>query len=113
MCLIDLEPCEVWEERLYRARIPHACNCCRRAIRPGLRYMQVFMVFEGEANTERCCLPCWRANGIFADAHEGMRCTPSSFVDALRECIDENEPGVGQWKRMLRRIRARVPEVMT
>ena len=109
MCYIDLEPCEVWQTSLYRARKEHRCDTCSRIIRPGLRYMRVFAVFEGQASTDRSCLPCWRAGGIFADAHDGMRCTPSSLVDMIRECIDENDEGVGQWKRMLRRIQARTP----
>lgn len=109
MCFIDLEPCEVWQEHIYRAAKAHMCGCCGRTIRPGLRYVQIFLVLEGEADTERSCLPCWRANGVFAHAHDGMRCTPSSFVDMLHGCIDENEEGVGQWKRMLRRIEARRP----
>lgn len=111
MCYIDLEPCEVWQEAIQRAKKPHQCDTCGRPIPAGIRYAKVFMVFEGEPGTEKACLPCWRAGGVFAEAHEGMRCTPASLVDMLLSCIDENDEGVGQWKRMLNRIRKRTPAV--
>ena len=109
MCYIDLEPCEVWQEHTYRARKAHTCGCCGRTIQPGLRYVHIFLVFEGDASFERSCLPCWHANGAFADAHDGMRCTPSSLVETIAACIDEGDEGAAQWKRMLRRIEARRP----
>lgn len=110
MCSIDLEPCEVWNESIQRAKKEHTCACCGRIVKSGHRYAKVFMVFEGQATTERSCLPCWRAGGVFADAHDGMRCTPGSLEDMIVECIDEGDEGVGQWKRMLTRIRARYPK---
>ena len=110
MCSIDLEPCTVWSETLQRAAREHRCGTCERTIPVGHRYARVFMVFEGEAGTERSCLPCWRDGGVFADAHEEMRCTPESLVDMIRECIDENDEGVAQWKRMLKRIERRMPK---
>lgn len=109
MCYIDLDPCEVWVEQFYRAAKPHKCDTCGREIPKGRRYARIFMIFEGEPGTERACLPCFRAGGIFADAHDNMRPTPASLVEMLDQCIDENDEGVGQWKRMRARIRKRTP----
>lgn len=113
MCYIDLDPCDVWRESIQKAAKVHVCDTCRRQIQSGRRYATVFMVFEGQASSEKSCLPCWRAGGAFADAHDGMRCTPGSLVDMLLECIDENDEGVGQWKRMLNRIRKRGEKAVT
>jgi hypothetical protein len=106
MCYVDLEPCEVWEERHRKARRQHRCSCCRRAIQPGEQYLVHFSVFEGNAETQKCCAECERDRQTFADAHGGTLCQPSFLPEMLGNCIGDEPESEADWRPMLDRIRA-------
>jgi hypothetical protein len=92
VCSIDLEPCEVWNERERTARKVHRCGSCGGAIRKGARYLCTFYVFEGTARAEKSCATCARVADRFADEH-GTKPTPESLRPMLDECIaNEDEP---------------------
>ncbi len=108
MCFVDLEPCEVWRETERKARKPHRCSCCRGTIPAGDEYLVHFSVFQGDATSEKMCLPCRDDRKAFADAHEGTLCTPSFLREMVAECVSEDEDGDGaKWAAMLARIKAR------
>ena len=109
MCYIDLEPCEVWEERERKARKEHRCSCCHGAILAGQVYLVHFSVFEGTATSGKMCTACRDDRATFAADHDGTLCTPSYFPQMLRECIGEffDEADAAHWKAMLGRINGR------
>lgn len=102
MCVIELEPCEVWTvTKIKRARLPHECGCCGRTIEPGQGYTGVFSIFEGDRNYEKSCAQCWAAQEAFADAHAGTIGQPSGFTDLLDECmLDGDEETETRWRPM-------------
>lgn len=107
MCFVDLEPCEVWEERHRKARKVHRCSCCGRAISPGERYLVHFSVFQGDPTSEKCCAACEADRQKFADAHGGTLCTPGWLPNMLRSCIGEDPDSEETWAPMLKSIRSR------
>lgn len=106
MCYVDLEPCEVWDERERKACKSHKCNCCGGAIRPGEMYLVHFSVFEGLPNSEKMCGPCRDDRKEFADAHDGTLCQPHHLWEMVSGCIGEgfDEGDDEKWKAMLARI---------
>ena len=52
------EYCEVFEVSHRKARKHHKCSACDGPIRPGDRYVNVFTVFQGDAETIKRCLRC-------------------------------------------------------
>lgn len=106
MCVIDLEPCEVWRETKCKARKVHRCSCCRRAILPGEEYLQHFSVFEGDPTSAKCCAECERDRLEFARAHDGSLCTPGCLDMMLDGCIEEEPETEPRWGPMLARIEA-------
>lgn len=120
MCDIDLEPAEVWKETTRKARKDHQCRCCKRTIRKGEEYVVVFSIFEGEADSQKCCAHCDKERHDFA-AHDGHCLSmPSHFREMLSDCIgdsyrsyDDDEPiydaETVAWIDMRDRIEARRP----
>lgn len=107
MCMIELEPCEVWVEKTLRARKDHQCSACQGHIGKGQSYSTHFSVFEGDATYEKICAACFVDRKEFGAAH-GMLCTPGSFENFLRDCIaDGDEESERKWKPMLERLEAR------
>lgn len=108
MCVIDLEPCEVWSEKERTARKAHSCSCCGSAIHPGQRYLDHFSVYDGSATLQKACLPCRDDRKEFADEHDGMICNPGYFMEMLGDCITDEEPeSDAKWSPMLDRITSR------
>ncbi len=107
MCeLGHFEPCTIWDERTHKARKPHVCSCCKRAIAAGETYTAHFSVYEGEAAYERLCAECDKDRDEFGRAHAGYP-MPSDFARSLSECISEgDEESERRWRPMLDRIRA-------
>ena len=106
MCELDLEPCEVWNQTERTARKPHRCDCCRRPIGQGQRYVNTFWKFEGEVGTAKACADCQVDIKAFAAAHGGSQFMPDYFVDVLKECIWDGDPeSESVWKPMLERVR--------
>lgn len=59
MCFdYDGERAEVWREATRKARKPHRCSECSGPIAVGDRYFNIFSVYEGNADTYRCCPKC-------------------------------------------------------
>lgn len=101
MCVLDLEPCDVWEESVHLARKEHVCSSCCLPIRPGDAYLSHFQVFEGEPFREKMCFVCWLAREEFAESH-GVRCLPSALDDLVRSCIDDGLAKAGNpWRPVL------------
>lgn len=49
---------QVYNETFPCARKAHACDACRRTIRPGDVYTRVFILFDGTKRTVKRCLVC-------------------------------------------------------
>lgn len=108
MCEIDIdEYADVWNARHVKARKTWTCQGCRAPILPGERYVRVASLFDSEWSVERGCLACDAAATEFGKAHGNMRFFPSGFIDALIDCVDENDPEDAKWSAMLETIRAR------
>ena len=91
MCIISLEPCQVWRETTARARKTHTCDCCGGRISYGDRYTSHFSVFDGEATYEKMCAPCLDVATHFQKLHR-RRGTPGSMRPLLEDCIaDEGD----------------------
>lgn len=88
MCVIDLDPCDVWRERVRRANKRHACDCCTFSISKGEHYLYNSYIFEGYPGSEKICFACWWVREKFAEAHRGIHPAPSDMIDELRQCID-------------------------
>lgn len=71
-----------------KARKPHWCNECSRAIRVGERYRRCVVFFDGYARTDRCCAHCEVLR--FWVNHECGSWLYGGAVDAL---ADPDEPG--------------------
>lgn len=107
MCVIDLEPCEVWRESRHKARKVKRCSCCSVWIEPGTYYWTHFSIYEGEASTGALCEPCFADREVFAAAHE-LTPAPVAFWQMLCDCIVENDEDDPQgWKVMQAGIAAR------
>lgn len=89
MCVIDLEPAEVWRESRHKARTPKRCACCHTQIKPGNMYYSHFSVYEGLPTASVICEPCHADREIFGQAH-GLTPTPRAFYNLLLDCITEN-----------------------
>lgn len=108
MCSIDLEPCEVWDEREVRARKSHVCSSCDGPIRAGELYVRHFSIFEGSLCSGKICDACAKDIAEFADAHGSGGCQPGYFEQLLIDCIAEgDEESDRVWSPMLERLRAR------
>jgi len=108
VCIIDYddgETCTVWrEERVQRARVRHTCRSCGSQIMPGRSYWKRHMVWDGTADTEACCDPCWAVAEAFGEAHH-MTPTPSTLLEYLDQCVDQGEEGAERWRAAAREIR--------
>jgi hypothetical protein len=107
MCFVDLEPCEIWNEKHRTARKEHSCSCCDRTIRIGEVYLVHFDVFEGQTTSEKCCAECESDRDIFANEHEGTLCSPGWLQNMIRDCIGEDPESKDVWLPMLERIKNR------
>lgn len=105
MCDIDLDgQCDVWRETTRTARKQHKCSSCGGVISSGEKYIEHFDIFEGESNTERCCMACDADRQEFCAAHNVML-GPNSWEHYLSECIYDgghDEDG-RKWGPMLKR----------
>jgi hypothetical protein len=52
------ETYDIYDENLLKARKGHSCHACDAPIRPGDRYVRVFILFQGEKETVKRCLRC-------------------------------------------------------
>lgn len=109
MCSIS-EPddyCQVWNWTARTARKTHRCDCCGGTIRPGERYSVLHSLYDGHWDTEKMCVPCDAAEREFGAAHGDISLSPSGFAQALRECVDEEDPEDARWLPVLEAMRAR------
>lgn len=109
MCVIEFDPCAVWEETQHRARKEYRCHCCRSRIEPGNLYRTIFAVDEDRGVIyEKSCAACGRDRDQFADEHDGQIPNPSSFQSVLNDCIQEGDrESETRWRPMLTAIQAR------
>ena len=108
MCMMDLDYCEVWDERPVVARKPHYCDGCGGLIAAKAEYVRHFSKFEGSITTGKLCAECKADRQKFADAHEGMLCAPPAFRSMLNDCIAEgDQESEEMWKPMLAAMDAR------
>lgn len=106
MCYLDLEPCEVFDERERRARKEHKCDCCHGLILKGQKYHSHFSIFENEITSEKICEKCYADREKFAKEHDNMRTTPGYTYEAITECYHESDGWREKvkWKRILKRM---------
>ena len=86
-CFCDYERPSAYRERTRVARIKHACSECGGWITPSERYMSVWGVWEGEAQSIKRCPDCqavldwmtahqpcfcWGHTNLLSDARESM-----------------------------------------
>ena len=112
MCVIEFEPCNVWNERRMTARKGHRCSICTTVIHPGQVYTGHFSLDEAGLCAAKVCPACQEARHDFAEAHEGeygpSYCQPPGFVSVVEDCIAEGDDESEQkWKLMLAAIEAR------
>ena len=89
-----------------KARKQHRCVACGGVIAAGKRYGILFTVFDGEAQSDKSCLPCHRAGNKFGADHHLIP-HPSGLSEALQECIDEEPSSAKRWRPVLRAMLAR------
>lgn len=107
MCDIDLDRCEVWDERHVVARKLHGCDCCNGPILPGERYVRHFSRLDGEITSEKMCAACDSDRTEFATWPGHMQTNPSYFPELIQSCLDEDDESEDLWRPMLERIEAR------
>jgi hypothetical protein len=94
MCVIELEPCSVWQEREVTAKKAHACDCCGGEIAAGARYTRHFSIFEGNVTCEKMCAACLEVREAFNLVH-GTHGNPGSMRALLDECVSEEWTWLG------------------
>lgn len=52
------ECCEVYEERIVKARKEYPCTSCKRGVAIGEQHISIFSVYEGHADRYRLCNRC-------------------------------------------------------
>jgi len=109
-CHCDYDPAEFYHKELRKARKPHRCDECGRAIMSGERYEHVRAKWDGYVSTLRTCPRCltlraWVLAHVpcFCWSHQNMR-------EDARETIDEYKhecPGLWfGWGRLEIAVRA-------
>lgn len=73
----DGEPIVVHNKRHPRARKEHKCCACDETIRRGDLYRDVFVVFDGDADTNKYCLRCAR---MYDEIDNRMECDEAPDV---------------------------------
>lgn len=111
MCDMDSgETCEVWSETWITARKNHRCDSCDKRIRPREKYVRHFSIFEGYISTAKCCAKCKTDRDAFGKVEGHYIPHPSSFVEALDECISDYESTAEEkrkWRAVLRNVERR------
>lgn len=71
-----------------RARKPHVCVECRRAIKPGETYQRIVVCFDGSINSEKECAACSRVHHAFWQVST-EDCSPpfGEVLECARELI--------------------------
>lgn len=112
MCIIEMEPCDVWSETQRTARKAHRCSSCRGPIGPGERYTVHFSIYDREMTRAKLCGLCLADRMEFTESHGGdlLIPDPASFPTLLRECIGEDEESARRWTPMLTVLEARAPD---
>lgn len=101
MCEVsDLEGCDVWSERVVKARKKHRCSACRAMIEPGSPYGKHFSVYDGSITSEAICADCWFSRQQFEDEHQ-IGIVPSYLIEFLRDCIIDNRDHNDKWRPVL------------
>jgi hypothetical protein len=95
MCNLDFDGhCEVWDEWLVnKARKEHVCDSCGGGIAAGSSYVRHFSIYDGDANSEKQCLPCRTIADAFTREHRAS-VTPGSLLEFLDQCLDEERWGL-------------------
>jgi hypothetical protein len=57
-CFCDYDPATFYERRVVRARKPHKCEECNRAIPKGCQYEYTSGLWDGYFDTFKTCLAC-------------------------------------------------------
>ncbi len=109
MCMIELEPCQVWVENDCVAKRDHktTCDCCNGKITAGMPYITHFSKYDGDVTYGKLCGACRDDRAVFADAHDGGLPQPNYLITMIEECIGEGGDDDKQWQEMLDRIERR------
>jgi len=107
MCEIDFdESCDVFVEKTQTAKKKHQCDSCGTMIVSGEKYLRNFNVFDGQATSEKACMPCVSLRDRFAKEHK-TGFVPSYLPFALDECVDGGDEGAWKWAIARHRMRKR------
>lgn len=110
MCTIDTsdydDPCSVWHNVQRRARKPHVCATCLRAIERGETYRIHTSILDGDVSSEKACADCTAVIDEFGREHHTLY-APTSIFDGLEHCVEEQEAGWERWGAALTTIMAR------
>lgn len=108
MCDIEYDDdYTLWREEDRRARKPHQCAECRRAIQPGALYLSHFSIHSGGRISGAICEECRDDRAAFAGEHEGITPSLGELLWMLEECIVSDDEAGARWRPMLERLRNR------
>lgn len=109
MCHLNLEQAKVWREDKHKARRDHRCSCCYSVIPKGQSYLAHFSAIYDTTESSKLCADCERDRATFADAHEGMLCSPDFLFSLLLECVpddpDYDDAQAILWRFMIARMK--------
>lgn len=110
MCSIDYDDHDdapsVWRNTDRRARKPHVCATCHRRIERGEAYRVHASILDGHATTEKACADCTAVIDDFGRDHHACF-APSSIINGLEQCVEEQEAGWERWGAAYAAIMAR------
>lgn len=88
MCSCDVFDSPEFSDHGFRkARKPHRCVECGKAIQPGERYQYYTAKWEGDVTTSKMCLWCSALADGFNEIKDDPHCVYE--LGGLRECISE------------------------
>lgn len=88
-CFCDYDPAEFYHAQRRKARKPHKCDECRRAIQPGETYEHARGKWEGDVGTFDTCCRCLALRD-FVQAHVPCFCwAHGNMIEDATETADE------------------------
>lgn len=90
MCSLDYDPPTMYVRKTVKARKPHRCCECGRAIEPGEQYQRVVGVWDGTFDKHTTCGQCVSAADLLMKhCHGFMHC---GIYEDIAEHVDRSLP---------------------
>lgn len=81
-CSVDIDDyADIYREEFPKARKTHKCCECRGEIKPGQKYQNSTMLFDGHWDQFKTCMPCYHIRRRY--------CPNGSYIEGLRERISD------------------------